>query len=124
MKKLITIFLVLGLVSCAISSKKDAGFEKIDKENISEIYIKKGLYDSVKFAFNDNEKKIFLDLINEKTQLNLLKVQPKYWIFVKFKNGDERKFKVIDDYIGENDWYIKTNKAKLFQDIYINNQNH
>lgn len=124
MKKLIAILTFLSLISCAISSKKVAGFEKIDKENISEIYIKKGLYDSVKFAFNDNEKKIFLDLINEKAQLNLLKAKPKYWIFVKFKNGDERKFKVIDNYIGENDWYLKTNKAKLFQDIYINNQNH
>jgi hypothetical protein len=120
MKKLIAIFVVLSFLGCSVSTKKLNEFEKINKENITEIIIKKSLDDSLKYTFNNEEENVFLNLINNRKNLKLLKAQPKFWIVVKFKNGDERKFKVLDNYIGNNDWYVKTDKAKFFEDIYKN----
>ena len=120
MKKLIAIFVVLSFFGCSVSTKKMNEFEKINKENITEIIIKKSLDDSLKYTFNNEEENVFLNLINNRKNLKLLKAQPKFWIVVKFKNGDERKFKVLDNYIGNNDWYMKTEKAKFFEDIYKN----
>ncbi len=120
MKKLIAIFVVLSFFGCSVSTKKMNEFEKINKENITEIIIKKSLDDSLKYTFNNEEENVFLNLINNRKNLKLLKAQPKFWIVVKFKNGDERKFKVLDNYIGNNDWYVKTDKAKFFEDIYKN----
>ena len=120
MKKLIAIFVVLSFWGCSVSTKKLNEFEKINKENVTEIIIKKSLDDSLKYTFNNEEENVFLNLINNRKNLKLLKAQPKFWIVVKFKNGDERKFKVLDNYIGNNDWYMKTEKAKFFEDIYKN----
>ena len=120
MKKLIAIFVVLSFLGCSVSTKKLNEFEKINKENITEIIVKKSLDDSLKYTFNNEEENVFLNLINNRKNLKLLKAQPKFWIVVKFKNGDERKFKVLDNYIGNNDWYVKTDKAKFFEDIYKN----
>ena len=120
MKKLIAIFVVLSFFGCSVSTKKMNEFEKINKENITKIIIKKSLDDSLKYTFNNEEENVFLNLINNRKNLKLLKAQPKFWIVVKFKNGDERKFKVLDNYIGNNDWYVKTDKAKFFEDIYKN----
>ena len=120
MKKLIAIFVVLSFLGCSVSTKKLNEFEKINKENINEIIVKKSLDDSLKYTFNNEEENVFLNLINNRKNLKLLKAQPKFWIVVKFKNGDERKFKVLDNYIGNNDWYMKTDKAKFFEDIYKN----
>ena len=120
MKKLIAIFVVLSFLGCSVSTKKLNEFEKINKENVTEIIIKKSLDDSLKYTFNNEEENVFLNLINNRKNLKLLKAQPKFWIVVKFKNGDERKFKVLDNYIGNNDWYVKTDKAKFFEDIYKN----
>ena len=120
MKKLIAIFVVLSFLGCSVSTKKLNEFEKINKENITEIIVKKSLDDSLKYTFNNEEENVFLNLINNRKNLKLLKAQPKFWIVVKFKNGDERKFKVLDNYIGNNDWYMKTDKAKFFEDIYKN----
>mgnify|MGYP003587487567 FL=1 len=112
--------MVLSFLGCSVSTKKLNEFEKINKENITEIIVKKSLDDSLKYTFNNEEENVFLNLINNRKNLKLLKAQPKFWIVVKFKNGDERKFKVLDNYIGNNDWYMKTDKAKFFEDIYKN----
>ena len=120
MKKLIAIFVVLSLISCSVSTKNMSEFEKINKENVTEIIIKKSLDDSLKYTFNKEEENIFLDLINRKNNLELLKAQPKFWIVVKFRNSDIRKFKLLDNYIGSNDWYIKTDKVNFFANIYKN----
>lgn len=61
------------------------------------------------------EENVFLNLINNRKKFEIIKkAQPKFWIVVKFKNGDERKFKVLDNYIGNNDWYVKTDKTQIF----------
>ena len=120
MKKLIAIFVVLSFFGCSFSTKKMNEFEKINKENITEIIIKKSLDDSLKYTFSNEEENVFLNLINNRKSLKLLKAQPKFWIVVKFKNGDERKFKVLDNYIGYNDLYMKTDKANFFANIYKN----
>ena len=39
---------------------------------------------------------------------------------MKFKNGDERSFKIIDNFIGEYDEYKKVNKIlPYYQSLYI-----
>lgn len=120
MKKLIAIFVVLSFFGCSVSTKKMNELGKIDKENVTEIFIKKSLEDSLKYTFNKEEENIFLGLINGRNNLKLLKAQPKFWIVMKFKNGDEKKIKVLDNYIGYNDLYMKTDKANFFANIYKN----
>ncbi len=122
MKKLIAIFLVLSFVSCGNTFPEQRSFDKINSIEIENIQIKKNLNDSIVVDFSKNDIENFVNEINSSNKLELRKAIPNYWIFVKFKNGDERKFKLTETYIGENDWYMKTRKTNLFQNIYIENQ--
>lgn len=122
MKKLIAIFLVLSLISCGNTFPEKRIFDKINSIEIENIQIKKNLNDSIVVDFSKNDIENFVNEINSSNKLELRKAIPNYWIFVKFKNGDERKFKLTETYIGENDWYMKTRKTNLFQNIYIENQ--
>ena len=122
MKKLIAIFLVLSLISCGNTFPEKRIFDKINSIEIENIHIKKNLNDSIVVDFSKNDIENFVNEINSSNKLELRKAIPNYWIFVKFKNGNERKFKLTDTYIGENDWYMKTRKTNLFQNIYIENQ--
>lgn len=123
MKKLISIFTVLSLISCGNNFPEKRSFDKINSIEIENIHIKKNLNDSIVVDFSKNDIENFVNEINSSNKLELRKAIPNYWIFVKFKNGNERKFKLTDTYIGENDWYMKTRKTNLFQSIYIENQN-
>jgi len=123
MKKLIAIFTVLSLISCGNTFPEKRCFDKINSIEIENIQIKKNLNDSIVVDFSKNDIENFVNEINSSNKLELRKAIPNYWIFVKFKNGDERKFKLTDTYIGENDLYMKTRKTNLFQNIYIENQN-
>ena len=114
--------MVLGLISCGNTFPEKQSFDKINSIEIENIQIKKNLNDSIVVDFSKNDIENFVNEINSSNKLELRKVIPNYWIFVKFKNGDERKFKLTDTYIGENDWYMKTRKTNLFQNIYIENQ--
>ena len=122
MKKLIAIFTVLSLISCGNTFPEKRSFDKINSIEIENIQIKKNLNDSIVVDFSKNDIENFVNDINSSNKLELRKAIPNYWIFVKFKNGNERKFKLTDTYIGENDWYMKTRKTNLFQNIYIENQ--
>lgn len=122
MKKLIAIFTVLSLISCGNTFPEKRIFDKINSIEIEKIHIKKNLNDSIVVDFSKNDIENFVNEINSSNKLELRKAIPNYWIFVKFKNGDERKFKLTETYIGENDWYMKTRKTNLFQNIYIENQ--
>lgn len=122
MKKLIAIFTVLSLISCGNTFPEKRIFDKINSIEIENIQIKKNLNDSIVVDFSKNDIENFVNEINSSIKLELRKAIPNYWIFVKFKNGDERKFKLTETYIGENDWYMKTRKTNLFQNIYIENQ--
>lgn len=123
MKKLIVILIFLSLVSCINTFPDKRSFDKINSVEIEKIQIKKNLNDSIVVDFSKNDIENFVNEINSSNELELRKAIPNYWIFVKFKNGDERKFKLTETYIGENDWYMKTRKTNLFQNIYIENQN-
>ena len=82
--------------------------------------IKKQLYDTLCVEFNQKENIKFIELINSSKKLELIKAIPKYWVFVKFKNGDERSFKIIDNFIGEYHEYKKVNKIlPYYQSLYI-----
>ena len=122
MKKLIAIFTVLSLISCGNTFPEKRSFDTINSIEIENIHIKKNLNDSIVVDFSKNDIENFVNEINSSKKLELRKAIPNYWIFVKFKNGDERKFKLTETYIGENDWYMKTRKTNLFQNIYIENQ--
>ena len=122
MKKLIAILTFLSLISCGNTFPEKRSFDKINSIEIENIQIKKNLNDSIVVDFSKNDIENFVNEINSSKKLELRKAIPNYWIFVKFKNGDERKFKLTETYIGENDWYMKTRKTNLFQNIYIENQ--
>ena len=122
MKKLIAIFTVLSLISCGNTFPEKRSFDKINSIEIENIHIKKNLNDSIVVDFSKNDIENFVNEINSSNKLELRKAIPNYWIFVKFKNGDERKSKLTKTYIVENDWYMKTRKTNLFQNIYIENQ--
>ena len=122
MKKLIAILTFLSLISCGNTFPEKRIFDKINSIEIENIHIKKNLNDSIVVDFGKNDIENFVNEINSSNKLELRKAIPNYWIFVKFKNGNERKFKLTDTYIGENDWYMKTRKTNLFQNIYIENQ--
>jgi len=122
MKKLIAIFTVLSLISCGNTFPEKQSFDKINSIEIENIHIKKNLNDSIVVDFSKNDIENFVNEINSSNKLELRKAIPNYWIFVKFKNGNERKFILTETYIGENDWYMKTRKTNLFQSIYIENQ--
>ena len=110
------------LISCGNTFPEKRSFDKINSIEIENIHIKKNLNDSIVVDFSKNDIENFVNEINSSKKLELRKAIPNYWIFVKFKNGDERKFKLTETYIGENDWYMKTRKTNLFQNIYIENQ--
>ena len=60
-----------------------------------------------------------IELINSSKKLEVRKAIPEYWVFVKFKNGDERSFKIIDNFIGDYDEYKKVNKIlPYYQSLY------
>lgn len=122
MKKLIAILTFLSLISCVNTFPDQRSFDKINSFEIEKIQIKKNLNDSIVVDFSKNDIENFVNEINSSNKLELRKAIPNYWIFVKFKNGDERKFKLTETYIGENDWYMKTRKTDLIQNIYIENQ--
>lgn len=122
MKKLITILIFLSLISCVNTFPNKRSFDKINSVEIEKVQIMKNLNDSIVVDFSKNDIENFVNEINSSNKLELRKAIPNYWIFVKFKNGDERKFKLTETYIGENDWYMKTRKTNLFQNIYIENQ--
>lgn len=120
MKKLIAIFLVLSLISCGNTFPEKRSFDKINSIEIENIQIKKNLNDSIVVDFSKNDIENFVNEINSSNKLELRKAIPKFWIVVKFRNSDIRKFKLLDNYIGSNDWYIKTDKANFFANIYKN----
>ena len=120
MKKLIAIFVVLSLVSCYKTFSNKQNFDKIEMNNVEKILIKKQLYDTLCVEFNQKENIKFIELINSSKKLEVRKAIPEYWVFVKFKNGDERSFKIIDNFIGEYDEYKKVNKIlPYYQSLYI-----
>lgn len=116
MKNWILLFLILGLVSCTSFQKNK--FEKIQTLDISKVIIKKGLYDKFEVELKKEEVEKFIKIINSSRNIELLKAKPNFWILVKFRNGNERTFKVLENYIGEFDNYKKCNEVNYFQKIY------
>ncbi len=115
MKKLITL---LGFLTLISFQEYERQFKIINQDEISSIMIKKDLYDSIAIKFNKNEITEFVNLVNSHNKLLLIKSKPKYWIFVKNKNGELIKFKLLNNYLGSGDWYKKTDKITMFKNIY------
>ena len=91
--------------------------EKIQKELIDQKRETEKKIISLENTEKENIK--FIELINSSKKIELIKAIPEYWVFVKFKNGDERSFKIIDNFIGDYDEYKKVNKIlPYYQSLY------
>ena len=94
---------------------------EIDYSEIKNAEIKKKLYDTICVKLGETQIKKVCELLNSKNEAELLKIYPKYWIFIKLKNDSIKYFKISDNYFGEKDVYLKTRIVKDLISVYENN---
>ena len=118
----IALLILLNIFACQnqkIVQKKTLNEIKYSEIEIAEI--KKGLYDTLCVELKKNQIKKIVEILNSKKESELLKIMPKYWLFIKFKNDSIKKYKIADNYLGEFDDYIKIETKKDFINVYENN---
>ncbi|MBP4142146.1 hypothetical protein J3S90_10070 [Flavobacterium sp. P4023] len=118
----IALLILLNIFACQnqkIVQKKTLNEIKYSEIEIAEI--KKGLYDTLCVELKKNQIKKIVEILNSKKESELLKIMPKYWLFIKFKNDSIKKYKIADNYLGEFDDYIKIETKNNFINVYENN---
>jgi hypothetical protein len=121
-KTLIAFFILVNIFACQkqkIVQKKTLTEIKYSEIKIAEI--KKGLYDTICVELKKNQIKKVVEILNSKKETELLKMMPKYWLFIKFKNDSIKKYKIADNYLGEFDNYMKIKTKNDFINVYENN---
>ena len=121
-KTFIALLILLNIFACQnqkIVQKKTLTEIKYSEIEIAEI--KKGLYDTLCVELKKNQIKKIVEILNSKKESELLKIMPKYWLFIKFKNDSIKKYKIADNYLGEFDDYIKIETKNDFINVYENN---
>ena len=121
-KTFIALLILLNIFACQnqkIVQKKTLTEIKYSEIEIAEI--KKGLYDTLCVELKKNQIKKIVEILNSKKESELLKIMPKYWLFIKFKNDSIKKYKIADNYLGEFDDYIKIETKNNFINVYENN---
>ena len=81
----ITLLILVTVFACKnqeIVQKKT--FTEIEYSEIEIAEIKKGLYDTLCVQLNKNQIKKVVEILNSKKETELLKMMPKYWLFIKF----------------------------------------
>lgn len=121
-KTFIALLILLNIFAC--QNQKTVQKITLNEIKYSEIEIaeiKKGLYDTLCVELKKNQIKKIVEILNSKKESELLKIMPKYWLFIKLKNDSIKKYKIADNYIGEFDDYIKIETKKDFINVYENN---
>lgn len=122
-KILLISIIILSLITCKNENiKSKNSLSKIDFSKIEIVEIKKKFSDSISVKLKSDEIKRLTDLINETNHAELRKAGPRYWLIIKLKNDSILTYKVTDNYLGENDLYIRIKDNDYFKYIYENNQ--
>lgn len=115
--------ILLFFIACKNENiKSKNSLSKIDFNEIEIVEIKKKFSDSISVKLKSDEIKKLTNLINETNHAELRKAGSRYWLIVKLKNDSILTYKVIDNYLGENDLYIRIKDNDYFKNIYENNQ--
>lgn len=115
--------ILLFFIACKNENiKSKNSLSKIDFNKIEIVEIKKKFSDSISVKLKSDEIKKLTNLINETNNAELRKASPRYWLIIKLKNDSILTYKVTDNYLGENDLYIRIKDKDYFKNIYENNQ--
>ncbi len=116
MKTILPLFLLLCSCSGMISGKTYR-LPKVDERDIVLAEIKKNLHDTLAVQLNKQQISDFVGIVTD-APADIRKAIPRYWIVIQFGNDSVISYKVLDQYIGEKDWYVETDAADSFKKVY------